>query len=70
DTDKIVVGLGVSATYDRTRWLAYPVRLDLGYQYQKLEERDFTLVDYSGNETEVTADGDVHVFSGSITFKF
>src|SRR5690554_2882674 len=70
DTDKIVVGLGVSATYDRTRWLAYPVRLDLGYQYQQLQERDFTLVDYDGNETDVTADGDVHVISGSITLKF
>lgn len=70
DTDKIVIGLGVSATYDRTRLLAYPVRLDLGYQYQQLQERDFTLVDYDGNETDVTADGDVHVISGSITLKF
>lgn len=70
DTDKIVVGLGVSATYDRTRLLAHPVRLDLGYQYQQLQERDFTLVDYDGNETDVTADGDVHVISGSITLKF
>lgn len=70
DTDKIVIGLGVSATYDRTRLLAYPVRLDLGYQYQQLQERDFTLVDYDGNETDVTADGDVHVVSGSITLKF
>lgn len=70
DTDKIVIGLGVSATYDRTRLLAYPVRLDLGYQYQQLQQRDFTLVDYDGNETDVTADGDVHVVSGSITLKF
>ena len=70
DTDKIVVGLGISATYDRTRLLAHPVRLDLGYQYQQLQERDFTLVDYDGNETDVTADGDVHVISGSITLKF
>lgn len=70
DTDKIVIGLGISATYDRTRLLAYPVRLDLGYQYQQLQERDFTLVDYDGNETDVTADGDVHVVSGSITLKF
>ncbi|NWO08606.1 MAG: outer membrane protein transport protein, partial [Alteromonadaceae bacterium] len=71
DTDKIVVGLGFSATYDRTRLLAYPVRLDLGYQYQKLQERDFTLVNYEGDEdTPVTADGDVHVISGSITLKF
>jgi len=70
DTDKIVVGLGLSATYDRTRLLAYPVRLDLGYQYQQLQERDFTLVDFDGNETPVTADGDVHVVSGSITLRF
>jgi len=70
DTDKLVVGLGISATYDRTRLLAYPVRLDLGYQYQQLQERDFTLVDYDGDETSVTADGDIHVFSGSITLKF
>ncbi|MCW9009369.1 outer membrane protein transport protein, partial [Marinobacter sp.] len=70
DTDKLVVGLGISATYDRTRLLAYPVRLDLGYQYQQLQERDFTVVDYDGDETSVTADGDIHVFSGSITLKF
>ncbi|MEP3562161.1 MAG: aromatic hydrocarbon degradation protein, partial [Marinobacter sp.] len=70
DTDKIIVGLGVSATYNRTRLLAFPVRLDLGYQYQQLQERDFTLVDFDGNETNVTADGDIHVISGSITLKF
>ena len=70
DTDKIVVGLGLSATYDRTRLLAYPVRLDIGYQYQQLQERDFTLVDFDDNETSVTADGDVHVVSGSVTLKF
>lgn len=70
DTDKIIVGLGLSATYDKTRILAYPVRLDLGYQYQQLQKRDFTLVAYDGTETPVTADGDVHVFSGSITLKF
>lgn len=70
DTDKIIVGLGVSATYNRTRLLAYPIRLDLGYQYQQLQERDFTLVDYDGNETSVTADGEIHVISGSITLKF
>jgi long-subunit fatty acid transport protein len=70
DTDKIIVGLGLSATYDQTRILAYPVRLDFGYQYQQLQKRDFTLVAYDSTETNVTADGDVHVFSGSITLKF
>ena len=70
DTDKIVAGLGISATYERTRVLAYPVRLDIGYQYQQLQDRDFTIVDYDGNEQQATADGDVHVISGSITLKF
>src|SRR5690554_458438 len=67
DTDKIVVGLGLSATYDRTRLLAYPVRFDIGYQYQQLQKRDFTIVDFNGNEEAVTADGDIHVVSGSVT---
>lgn len=70
DTDKIVVGLGLSATYKKTRLLAYPVRLDLGYQYQQLQDRDFTIVDFDGNEQQATADGDIHVISGSITLKF
>jgi len=72
DTDKIVVGLGISATYDRTRILAFPVRFDLGYQYQKLQERGFTLVDYDNSTPDVktTADGDIHVISGSVTLKF
>lgn len=70
DTDKIVAGLGISATYERTRLLAYPVRLDIGYQYQQLQDRDFTIVDFDGNEQQATADGDIHVISGSITLKF
>ncbi|WP_288354041.1 alkane uptake protein AupA [uncultured Marinobacter sp.] len=70
DTDKIVAGLGISATYRRTRLLAYPVRLDIGYQYQQLQDRGFTIVDFDGNEQQATADGDIHVISGSITLKF
>ena len=70
DTDKLVVGVGLSATYSRTRMLAYPIRFDIGYQYQQLQERDFTIVDFDGNEEAVTADGDVHIVSGSLTLKF
>lgn len=74
DNDKYIVGLGLSAEYKRTRILAYPVRLDLGYQYQMLQERDFTInttnPDASNNGTVVSTDGDVHVFSGSVTLKF
>ena len=70
DTDKIIAGIGISAEYKRTRWLAHPVRLDIGYQYQQLQERDFTVVDFSGNEESVKADGEIHVISGSLTLKF
>ncbi|MGP9831668.1 outer membrane protein transport protein [Marinobacter sp. NSM] len=74
DTDRAVFGLGLTAIYERTRILAFPVRLDLGYQYQRLLERDFTLVseDSAGNTTDVpvTADGDIHVVSASLTLKF
>ena len=70
DTDRYVVGVGVSATYPRTRYLSFPVRMDLGYQYHYLKERDFTLTQFDGTTENVTADGDVHVVAGSITLKF
>lgn len=70
DTDKVIAGLGVSAQFSEPWLLAYPLRLDLGYQYQQLEERDFTVVDFDGNEESVTVDGDIHVISGSLTLKF
>ncbi|MBE0484733.1 alkane uptake protein AupA [Marinobacter sp.] len=72
DNDKIVIGLGVSAEYERTRLFAYPVRFDLGYQYQQLQKRDFQVTPFgseTANET-VETDGDVHVVAGSVTFKF
>jgi hypothetical protein len=72
DNDKIVVGLGVSAQYDRTRLFTYPIRFDLGYQYQQLKKRDFQVTPFGSeiaNET-VETDGDVHVVAGSVTFKF
>lgn len=73
DTNKLIAGLGLSVTYDRTRLFAYPIRFDIGYQYQQLEEREFTIVDSNNdpaNDVSVLADGDVHVVSGSVTFKF
>jgi len=75
DADKWIVGLGLTAKYKNPHFLAYPVRLDFGYQYQKLEAREFDL--YATNSPTypepyetVEADGDVHVFSGSVTLKF
>ncbi|AJD46624.1 outer membrane protein transport protein (OMPP1/FadL/TodX) [Isoalcanivorax pacificus W11-5] len=75
DNDRLVVGLGVSAEFKNAPILAYPVRLDVGYQYHHLRDRDFDLVSSDPNVTTnpyetVTADGEVHVFSGSITLKF
>ena len=43
DSDKIIAGLGSSLIIHNPPILAYPVRLDFGYQFQKLEERDFEL---------------------------
>ncbi len=73
DTDRATLGLGASARYEDPWLLAYPVRLDLAYQYQRLEERDFELTSSDATPQHyetVTADGDVHVLSGSITMKF
>ena len=74
DNDKVIFGLGSSLVIDNPPILAYPMRLDFGYQFQKLEERDFELTTNRpgvANPYEVvTADGDVHVFSGAITVKF
>lgn len=73
DNDRWIVGLGVSARFQEPLVFAYPIRLDFGYQYQRLEERDFRLVhdEAPSNPYEtVTADGDVHVVTGSITLKF
>ncbi|MDF1821062.1 MAG: outer membrane protein transport protein [Alcanivoracaceae bacterium] len=75
DNDRIIVGLGSTLRLDDPPILAYPLRLDFGYQYQQLKERDFELTtsnpDNPSNPYErVSADGDVHVFSGSLTLKF
>jgi long-chain fatty acid transport protein len=73
DNDRYILGLGLSASYQDPWLLAFPVRLDFGYQYQQLQERDFRLnYDQAGSNPyeTVTADGDVHVVTGSITLKF
>ena len=71
----MIVGLGLTARYASVPVLAFPVRLDLAYQYQQLDPKDIELYDrrsptypqpYGAGE----ADGEVHVFTGSITLKF
>ncbi|MCH8499398.1 MAG: outer membrane protein transport protein [Marinobacter sp.] len=74
DNEKYIAGLGLTAEFPRTRYLTYPVRIDLGYQRQMLKERDFIIdnsnPDSTNSGTVVTTDGDIDVFSGSISFKF
>ncbi len=75
DTDKWILGLGLTAKYERTRFFSFPVRFDLAYQYQKLETREFDLYDtrspsYPEPYETVEADGDVHVITGAVTLKF
>ncbi|MDF1782197.1 MAG: aromatic hydrocarbon degradation protein [Alcanivoracaceae bacterium] len=75
DTDKTVFGLGVAMELTDPPVLAFPVRLEFGYQMQQLKDRDFDLVtSFPGNPSNpyetVTASGEVHVFTGSLTLKF
>ena len=75
DSDRLVFGLGATAELDHFPWLAYPIRLDIGYQYHHLRDRDFDLVhqDYEdGDESyeTVTADGDIHVLGGTLSMRF
>ncbi|WP_306377546.1 OmpP1/FadL family transporter [Alcanivorax hongdengensis] len=74
DSDKTIVGVGGSWIIHNPPILAYPMRLDFGYQFQKLDKRDFELTTTRPGITNpyevVTADGEASVFSGAVTIKF
>ena len=73
DNDKIIVGLGGAIEFPHPPVLAYPLRLDFGYQYQKLQPRNFDLSasNAPSNPYEtVEASGDVNVISGSFSVRF
>lgn len=73
DSDKYILGMGASLIITNPPLFSYPVRLDFGYQFQKLKDRDFELTSdrAPANPYEtLTAGGEVHVFSGSLTLKF
>ena len=75
DNDRIIFGLGGALHLDQFPFLAYPVRLDFGYQYHQLKSRKFELTDSDSGGVDspyetIRAEGDVHVFNGSISFKF
>jgi len=43
DNDKIVMGIGFSYLIEQALFLSQPVRLDVGYQYHLLQDRDFKI---------------------------
>lgn len=75
DNDKLIVGLGLAMEFADPPVLAFPLRMDFGYQYQQLDEREFQLtttdpMNPSNPYETVSASGDVHIFTGSFTLKF
>ena len=74
DNDRVVVGLGLSTTFNHTGIMAYPVQLDLGYQRHMLKKRSFDLAHgrHNGGDVyeTVSAEGSVDVLSASLTLKF
>ena len=73
DNDRVVLGLGATANIKDPWVFAFPVRLDIGYQYQMMRNRDFQLASSSApaNPYEtVTAGGSVQVLTASMTLKF
>lgn len=83
DNDKYVLGLGMSYLFEKPALFALPLRMDVGYQYQLLKDRDFLLSTNQnpGNTTtagcqvntrceNVTAKGGAHVFSAAVNFTF
>ena len=48
DNDKIVVGLGFSYLIEQALFLSQPLRLDFGYQYHIMQDRDFLLATTTG----------------------
>ena len=79
DSDKVIVGLGVSLQYDKPPVLAFPVRMDIGYQYQQLLKQEFDFYTSQGagysatnphHYETVEASGSVNVISASVTLKF
>jgi hypothetical protein len=74
DNDRYLLGLGASVEVRDPPVLAYPVRLELGYQLQWLKDRSFLLTSTQSGGTApyeaLETRGQVHVLVGSLTMKF
>ena len=75
DTDKKVFGVGASYRLASAPIIDMPLELAFAYQYQMLDEADFELTSINSStdpapyET-VRADGEINVFSSSLSLKF
>ncbi len=71
DNDRTVLSMGLTQLYTDTKLLAFPLRIDAAYQYHMLTDRDFVLSKDSVPQAEtVTAGGDAHVISLSLSMTF
>ena len=75
DNDRVIIGLGLSAEIAEAPVLAFPVKLEIGYQYHALSSREFDLTSSRQDDPDipferVRSDGDVHAVAGSIVLKF
>lgn len=57
DNDRVVVGLGFSYLIEKALFLSMPLRMDFGYQYHILADRDFLLVTDKGNGNQQGSEG-------------
>jgi len=73
DTDRYIIGAGLSAKVGKQLFLAHPAQIDIAFQRQELVDRDFTISNTrpgAANNVVVTTGGNVNVFSGSFSLKF
>ena len=75
DNDRLVLGLGGTLAVENPPLLDWPAEFGIAYQYHWLDERDFDLASDDPNAPQgafetVTAEGHVHVFSGSVSLRF
>ncbi|MBQ0714854.1 MAG: outer membrane protein transport protein [Paraperlucidibaca sp.] len=57
DNDRLVFGLGFSYLIEQAMFLSQPVRLDFGYQYHILKDRDFLLATTQGADNQTSGGG-------------
>jgi outer membrane protein transport protein (OMPP1/FadL/TodX) len=75
DSDKKIIGVGASYRITSAPIIDMPLELAFAYQYQMLDETDFELTSINSSTDPqpyeaVRADGEINVFSSSLSLKF